>query len=74
MYAWCGVATVCGAMFFVSSMQYIEIALATLVTHSTPLMIFPVSLVVFKNREGLSTRTALGAGMVLTGIVLLALR
>lgn len=74
MYAWCGVATVCGAMFFVSSMQYIEIALATLVTHSTPLMIFPVSLVVFKNREGLSTRTALGASMVLTGIVLLALR
>ena len=69
-----GVATVCGAMLFGSSVHYIEIALATLVTHSTPLMIFPVSLVVFKNREGLNMRTALGAGMVLAGIALLALR
>ncbi len=74
LYAWCGVATVCGAMFLVSAMHYIEIALATLVTHTTPLMIFPVSLIVFRNREGLSLRTAVGASMVLAGIVLLALR
>ncbi len=74
LYACCGVATVCGAMFIVSAMHYIEIALATLVTHTTPLMIFPVSLIAFKNREGLSLRTAMGAAMVLAGIVLLALR
>jgi drug/metabolite transporter (DMT)-like permease len=74
LYAWCGIATAAGAMFVVSAMHFIEISLAILVTHSTPLMIFPVSLFVFKNREGLTLRTAAGAAMVLTGIALLALR
>jgi drug/metabolite transporter (DMT)-like permease len=55
-------------------MQYMEIALATLVTHTTPLLIFPVSLFFFKNREGLTARTGAGAAMVLLGIALLALR
>ncbi|MBS0337957.1 MAG: DMT family transporter [Proteobacteria bacterium] len=74
LFMWCGIATAGGAMFLVSAMHYMEISLATLVTHTTPLMIFPVSLFWFKNREGLSLRTAVGAGMVLAGLVLLALR
>ncbi len=74
LYAGCGIATAGGAMFLVSAMHYMEISLATLVTHTTPLMIFPVSVFFFKNREGLTGRTAVGAGMVLVGIALLALR
>jgi drug/metabolite transporter (DMT)-like permease len=74
LYTACGIATAGGAMFLVSAMHFMEISLAVLVTHTTPLMIFPVSLFVFKNREGLSMRTAVGAGMVLVGIGLLALR
>jgi drug/metabolite transporter (DMT)-like permease len=74
LFMWCGIATAGGAMFLVSAMHYMEISLATLVTHTTPLMIFPVSLFWFKNREGLSLRTAVGASMVLAGLVLLALR
>lgn len=74
LYAACGVVTAGGAMFVVSAMHYMEISLATLVTHTTPLMIFPVSLFVFRNREGLNMRTAFGATMVLAGIGLLALR
>jgi len=74
LYAACGVVTAGGAMFLVSAMHFMEISLATLVTHTTPLMIFPVSLFVFGNREGLNGRTAIGAVMVLTGIALLAMR
>ncbi len=74
LYVACGVATASGAMFLVSAMQYMEIALATLVTHTTPLLIFPVSLFFFKNREGLTGRTGAGAAMVLAGIALLAVR
>jgi drug/metabolite transporter (DMT)-like permease len=74
LFAACGIATAGGAMFLVSAMHFMEISLAVLVTHTTPLMIFPVSLFVFKNREGLSLRTAIGAAMVLVGITLLALR
>lgn len=74
LYVACGVATASGAMFLVSAMHYMEIALATLVAHTTPLLIFPVSLVVFRNREGLTGRTAAGGAMVLAGIALLAFR
>ena len=74
LYAACGIATGAGAMFVVSAMHFMEISLAILVTHTTPLMIFPVSLFIFKNREGLTLRTAVGACMVLVGIALLALR
>ena len=74
LYVGCGIATAGGAMFLVSAMHFMEISLAVLVTHTTPLLIFPVSLLIFKNREGLSMRTAVGAGMVLIGIALLALR
>ena len=74
LYAASGVATVCGSIFIVSAMRYMEIALAALVTHTTPLAIFPVSVFVYHNREGLTARTLFGASMVLAGIVLLALR
>ncbi len=74
LYAACGVVTAGGAMFLVSAMQFMEISLAVLVTHSTPLMIFPISLFWFGNREGLTARTLFGAAMVLTGIALLAVR
>ena len=74
LYVACGIATAGGAMFLVSAMHYMEISLATLVTHSTPLLIFPVSLFYYHNREGLSLRTAVGAAMVLAGLVLLAIR
>lgn len=74
LYVACGVVTVCGAIFLVSAMGHMEIALATMVTHTTPLLIFPVSLLIYKNREGLSARSTLGAMLVLAAIVLLALR
>jgi drug/metabolite transporter (DMT)-like permease len=55
-------------------MTKIEIALAVLVVHTTPLVIFPVSVFLLKNREELSARTVTGALIVLAGIALLLLR
>jgi drug/metabolite transporter (DMT)-like permease len=74
LFAASGVATACGTMLTTYAMDYIEIAIATLITFTTPLVVFPVSVLVFRNREGLGLRTAGGAVMVLAGIVLLALR
>lgn len=74
LFAASGVATACGSMLTTYSMDYIEIAIATLITFTSPLVVFPVSVFVFRNREGLTPRTAGGAAMVLAGIVLLALR
>ena len=74
LYAGCGGVTTLGTIFVTLAMERMEIALAALVVHTTPLVIFPFSVFVLKNREGLNLRTALGALIVLGGIVLLALR
>lgn len=74
LYVACGVATSLGSIFVTLSMKDMEIALAVLVVHTTPLVIFPVSVLVLKNREELNLRTVLGASLVLAGIALLAIR
>jgi drug/metabolite transporter (DMT)-like permease len=74
LYIGCGVTTALGSIFVALAMTRIEIALAVLVVHTTPLVIFPVSVFILKNKEELSPRTLLGALLVLAGIGLLALR
>jgi len=74
LYIGCGVATTLGSIFVSLAMTKIEIALAVLVVHTTPLVIFPVSVFLLKNREELSPRTIAGALLVLAGIASLTLR
>ena len=74
LYAGCGVATTFGSVFLASAMRHMEIALAVLVVHSTPLFIFPVSVFVLRNREEVTGRTVMGAVLVLLGILFLSLR
>ena len=74
LYVGCGVATALGSIFVALAMTRMEIALAVLVVHTTPIVIFPISVFLLKNREELSPRTLLGAALVLAGIALLAIR
>jgi drug/metabolite transporter (DMT)-like permease len=74
LYIGCGVFTSLGSIFISLAMTKIEIALAVLVVHTTPLVIFPVSVWLLKNREELTPRTVAGALIVLAGITLLLLR
>lgn len=74
LYVGCGVFTSLGSIFISLAMTRIEIALAVLVVHTTPLVIFPVSVFLLKNREELTPRTVVGALVVLAGIAFLALR
>jgi drug/metabolite transporter (DMT)-like permease len=74
LYALSGIATVSGTMFSAMAMHRMEIAIATVLTYTTPVVVFPVSAFLYRNREALSLRTMAGAAMVLLGIVLLALR
>jgi len=74
LYVGCGVTTSLGAIFIALAMRHMEIALAVLIVHTTPVVIFPVSVFILKNREELTPRTLLGALMVLSGIALLAFR
>ena len=74
LYVGCGVATSLGSIFVTLAMTHIEIGLAVLVVHTTPLVIFPVSVFVLGSREELVPRTLVGALLVLSGIALLAIR
>jgi drug/metabolite transporter (DMT)-like permease len=74
LYVACGVATSLGSIFVTLAMTYMEIGLAVLVVHTTPLVIFPVSVFVLGSREELMPRTIFGALLVLAGITLLAIR
>lgn len=74
LYLACGVTTSLGSVFISAAMLRMEIALATLVVHTTPILIFPVSVFILKNREQLTARTLAGAALVLAGIAALLLR
>jgi drug/metabolite transporter (DMT)-like permease len=74
LYIASGVITVSGTMFGAMAMHRVEIAIATVVTYTTPLVVFPVSVFLLKNREALNLRTMIGSLLVLVGIVLLAFR
>jgi drug/metabolite transporter (DMT)-like permease len=74
LYTGCGVFTSLGSIFIALAMTKIEIALAVLVVHTTPLVIFPVSVWILRNREELTGRTASGSALVLAGIAALAFR
>lgn len=74
LYVGCGITTAFGSIFVAEAMARMEIALAVLVVHTTPLVIFPVSVFILRNREELTPRTLVGAFLVLCGIALLAVR
>lgn len=74
LYVGCGVCTSLGSIFVSLAMTHIEIGLAVLVVHTTPLVIFPFSVFVLGSRDELVPRTLFGTLMVLCGIALLAIR
>ena len=74
LYAGCGVATALGSIFVTLAMKNIQIGLAVLVVHTTPIVIFPVSVFILKHREELTGRTLAGTALVLAGIAALLLR
>jgi len=74
LYCGCGIATALGSIFVTMAMKNMPIGLAVLVVHTTPIVIFPVSVFILKHREELSMRTLTGTALVLGGIAALLAR
>lgn len=74
LYALGGFITVTGTMLGSLAMTRIEISVAMTISYTTPLIVFPVSVLFLGNREAISGRTVIGALLVLTGVVLLTFR
>jgi drug/metabolite transporter (DMT)-like permease len=74
LYVACGVATSFGSIFVTLAMAHMEIGLAVLIVHTTPIVIFPVSVFLLKHKEQITGRTLAGTALVLAGIAALTLR
>lgn len=74
LYVASGVVTVFGSIFNSAAMAYVEISIVMLITYSSPLIVFPVSLFILKNDERLSGRNLVGAMLAVAGLVFIALR
>ena len=74
LYALIGVCTISAQICVISSMRYIPLAVATLVTLCTPLLVFPLSHLLFKDQEDITATTVLGSVLTLLGIVIIVMR
>lgn len=74
MYVVIGVATISGQIFTIGAMRYIPVSVATLVTLCTPLLVIPLSRLIYKDAEPITTRLVLGTALTLVGVMVVVLR
>jgi drug/metabolite transporter (DMT)-like permease len=63
-----GAATISGQILTIGAMRFIPVSVATLVTLCTPLLVIPLSRVLYKSSEKISLDLILGTGLTLVGI------
>ena len=73
LYALGGVLTISAQICMIASMKYIPVAIATLITLCTPVLVIPSSYFLLKNQEGLRGTTLAGAALTLGGIATILL-
>jgi drug/metabolite transporter (DMT)-like permease len=69
-----GVTTISAQMCVISSMRYIPLSVATLVTLCTPVLVFPLSYLLFRNEDKITATTLAGSGLTLLGIFIIVMR
>lgn len=63
-----GAATISGQILTIGAMRFIPVSIATLVTLCTPLLVIPLSRVLYKSSEKITLDLILGTGLTLVGI------
>jgi drug/metabolite transporter (DMT)-like permease len=74
LFALIGVTTISAQMFVIGSMRYIPLSVATLVTLCTPILVFPLSYLLFKNDDKITATVLGGSGLTLLGIFIIVMR
>lgn len=74
LYALMGVTTISAQMCTIGAMRYIPLSIATLITLCTPVLVFPLSHLLFKNSENITRTTLIGCALTLLGIFIIVLR
>lgn len=74
LFALIGVATISAQICVIGAMRYIPLSIATLVTLCTPILVFPLSHLLFKNQDRITVVTLAGSGLTLLGIAIIVMR
>lgn len=74
LYAALGVCTISGQILGIAAMRYIPLSIATLLTLCTPILVFPLSYLLFKNQDDLTPTVLAGSGLALLGIFIIVMR
>jgi drug/metabolite transporter (DMT)-like permease len=74
LFATIGVTTISAQMCAIGAMRYIPLSVATLVTLCTPILVFPLSHLLFKNQDKVTAVTLVGSGLTLLGIFIIVMR
>ncbi len=74
LFAISGVLTISAQTCLILSLKYIPVSVAALITLCTPLLVFPMSYLLFKNSEKITPLTLLGGVLTLTGVALIVAR
>jgi drug/metabolite transporter (DMT)-like permease len=74
LFATIGVTTIAAQMCAIGAMRYIPLSVATLVTLCTPILVFPLSHLLFKNQDRITAITLAGSGLTLLGIAIIVMR
>ncbi len=74
LYAALGVCTISGQILGIAAMRYIPLSIATLLTLCTPVLVFPLSYLLFKNKSDMTPAVLGGSALALLGIFIIVLR
>lgn len=74
LYGLIGIATISAQMCTIGAMRYLPLSVVTLVTLCTPLLVFPLSYWLFKQREEITPMLLVGGTLTLLGIFIIVLR
>ncbi|MES2412278.1 MAG: DMT family transporter [Pseudomonadota bacterium] len=74
LYALLGVFTISGQILGIAAMRYIPMSIATLLTLCTPVLVFPMSYLLFKNRDDMTPTVIGGSALALLGIFIIVMR
>ena len=74
LFATIGVTTIAAQMCAIGAMRYIPLSVATLVTLCTPILVFPLSHLLFRNQDRITAITLAGSGLTLLGIAIIVMR
>ena len=74
LFALIGASTISAQICVIAAMRYIPLSVATLVTLCTPILVFPLSCLLFKDRDAIKATTLAGSGLTLLGIAIIVMR